>query len=327
MRAASERRSDVPLLEVRDLAVEFTTRHGTIRAVENVSLELWPGETLGIVGESGCGKSVTARSIMRLLPHNARIVGGEILFEGRNLLNLSDRDFRKIRGRSISMVLQDPMTSLNPVFRIGWQVDEAVTIQLGLVGAARHERTLDLLRSVNIPAPDARVENFPHEMSGGMRQRVISAVALAGNPKVLICDEPTTALDATIQAQFLALLRDLQKEYGLAIIFITHDFSVVAEMCDRVAVMYAGQVRERGNIFDIFDRAAHPYTKALLASVPKLGGMDRLITIPGQPPSGGQESKGCAFAPRCTVADSRCHTTPPPNAAIDPAHNALCWRV
>ncbi|WP_233713228.1 ABC transporter ATP-binding protein [Amaricoccus solimangrovi] len=307
--------------------MEFKTRHGEVRALDRVSFDLRAGETLGIVGESGSGKSVTARSIMRLLPRNARVTGGEIRYDGRDLLTLSDREFRGIRGKAISMVLQDPLTSLNPVFRIGWQVGEAVTIQQGLRGAARDARSVDLLRGVNIPAPEIRLHNYPHEMSGGMRQRVVSATALAGNPRILICDEPTTALDATIQAQFLNLLRGLQEAYGLAIIFITHDFSVVAEMCDRVAVMYSGQIRERGDVFEIFDHPAHPYTRALLASVPKLGETERLTTIPGQPPSSANKLPGCAFAPRCPIADSVCHASEPPDMALRDDHTSLCWRA
>jgi oligopeptide/dipeptide ABC transporter ATP-binding protein len=316
-----------PILEVKDLAVEFRTRQGVVRAVDGVSFDLRAGETLGLVGESGSGKSVTALTILRLLPRNATVVRGEILFHGQNLLALGNSSFRKIRGRAISMILQDPMTSLNPVFNIGWQVGEAVGVQQGLRGKMRVKKSIELLRSVQIPAPEARLQSFPHQLSGGMRQRVVGATSLAGNPQILICDEPTTALDATVQAQYLQLLREVQRKLNLALIFITHDFGIVAEMCDRIAVMYAGRIQEAGGVFELFDHPAHPYTRALLESVPQLGGSGRLASIPGQPPTPGEHLAGCPFAPRCQRANDKCLTGQPPREELSPEHWATCWRL
>ncbi|MHB1007502.1 MAG: ABC transporter ATP-binding protein [Chloroflexota bacterium] len=319
--------SKQPILQVRDLTIDFNTRFGAMRALDGVSFDLYAGETLGLVGESGSGKTVTCLAILRLLPRNATVIRGAITFDGHNLLTLDKGAFRRVRGRAISMILQDPMTSLNPVFEIGWQVMEAVGVQQGLRGESRARKAVDLLRSVQIPAPEARMHDYPHQLSGGMRQRVVGATSLAGNPQILICDEPTTSLDATIQAQYLQLLRDIQRKFGLALIFITHDFGIVAEMCDRIAVMYAGKIQETTGVFELFDYPAHPYTRALLESVPRLGLSGRLPSIPGQPPTPGDRLTGCPFAPRCHFADPNCFVAPPPRADLNDEHWATCWRL
>jgi len=315
------------ILEVEDLVIDFRTRHGTVRALNGVSFELRAGETLGLVGESGSGKSVTSLAILGLLPRNATVVRGRVRLNGVDTLGLTEGELRKLRGRVMSMVLQDPMTSLNPVFTVGWQIGEAVRLISGGDGASVTRKVIDLLRRVRIPAPEARMRNYPHQMSGGMRQRSVGAIALAGPPQLLIADEPTTSLDATIQAQYLELLREIQKELGLTVIFITHDFGIVAEICDRVAVMYAGRIVETADVFQLFDRPSHPYTRALLESVPQLGRTDRLRSIPGQPPAAGETIRGCPFAPRCPLADDRCRTADPPKVDVSVDHWALCWRA
>lgn len=314
-----------PILEVKELVVTFRTRGGVVTAVDGLNLVLQAGETLGIVGESGSGKSVSSLAILGLLPPNAT-VAGSVRLRGREIVGLAERDLRTIRGRSVSLVLQDPMTALNPVFTVGWQIAESVHLASGRRVDAR-SRVLELLEKVHITAPNDRIRSYPHHLSGGMRQRVVSAMALAGTPEVLIADEPTTSLDATIQAQYLQLLREIQRDTALAIIFITHDFGIVAELCDRVAVMYSGRIVETGSVVDIFDSPAHPYTRGLLGSIPRLGQREPLRSIPGQPPAGNEVHPGCPFAPRCAHADDRCRTLQPPEVAIEPGHSAMCWKA
>jgi oligopeptide/dipeptide ABC transporter ATP-binding protein len=300
-----------------------------VRAVDGVSLVLREGETLGLVGESGCGKTMTALSILRLLPRPAgRIVGGQILLEGEDLLAKSEREMRRIRGRRISMILQDPQTSLNPVFSIGNQLTEALRIHSrdGVKGLWR--RAEEALRRVKVAAPGQRLRDFPHQMSGGMKQRVVGAIAVSCEPRVLIADEPTTALDVTIQLQYLALLKEIQARTGVAVLFITHDFGIVARMCDRVAVMYAGRIVESGPVRDLFAVPRHPYTQALMAAVPKLEAtVERLQSIEGQPPALHRLPPGCRFAPRCPYADDRCQREYPPTFTVGPAQAAACWRL
>ena len=289
------------ILEVEDLRTYFRTRFGTVKAVDGVSFTLRKGETLGIVGESGCGKSVTMLSMMRLVPiPPGRIVSGKIVLDGEDLLQLSEGEMTKIRGSKIALIIQDPMTSLNPVFTIGSQVAEAIRLHQNLSKKGVMAQALEVLRKVNIPAAESRMRDYPHQMSGGMRQRVVGAIGISCEPMVLIADEPTTSLDVTIQAQYLKLLKDIQKESDLSIIFITHDFGIVAKMCDRVAVMYAGKIVEMGSVRDIFNNPSHPYTEALLASVPKMEeDVERLYSIEGQPPTLHDLPEGCPFAPRC----------------------------
>lgn len=313
------------VLEIDDLVVEFQTRHGAVRAVNGVDLQLRRGETLGLVGESGSGKSVTALSVLGLLPRNARIVRGSIRVHGSDVLTASGDTLRKLRGRIVSMVLQDPMTSLNPAFTIGWQVAEAVKHVASGPRSFVRSRVIQLLAQMGIPAPEDRIRTYPHQMSGGMRQRSVSAIALAGPPEILLADEPTTSLDATIQAQYLRLLTTAQSQLGVAILFITHDFGIVAEVCDRVAVMYAGRVVETADVAQLFDHPSHPYTRALLDSVPRLGQSERLRSIPGQPPAAGHTAPGCPFAPRCPLADERCRVEAPPRIPVAEGHWAECW--
>jgi oligopeptide/dipeptide ABC transporter ATP-binding protein len=291
------------VLEVRNLSTQFTTKWGTVKAVDDVSCSVRRGETLGIVGESGSGKSVTALSLMRLVPSPAgRIVGGEVILNGRDLLELSEKEMTAVRGSEISMILQDPMQALNPVFTIGNQVGETIAIHQGLKGGALWAKVIDLLKKVRIPAPEARAKDYPHQMSGGMRQRVVGAIGISSAPSVIIADEPTTSLDVTIQAAYLRLLRQIQEEQGVAIIFITHDFGVVAKMCDRVAVMYAGRIVEMADVRTIFNRPLHEYTKALMASVPKVEeDVEQLPQLDGQPPLLHDLPPGDAFAPRSTL--------------------------
>ena len=303
---ASDSRIGDVVLEVKDLQTYFVTRWGVTKAVDGVSFNLRKGETLGIVGESGSGKSVTVSSVMRLIPSPpGHIVGGEILLEGENLLDLDESDMNKVRGDKIAMVLQDPMTALNPVFDIEDQVGEALKIHEGLKGTGLKETVIDMLRKVRIPAPDTRMKDYPHQLSGGMRQRVVGAIGISCNPSVLIADEPTTSLDATIQAQYLNLLRDLQEDTGGGIIFITHDFGIVAKMCDRVAVMYAGKIVEQGTVTEIFDNPLHPYTEALIRSVPRMEeNVERLYAIPGNPPNVTNRPSGCNFQPNCDAKEN-----------------------
>jgi oligopeptide/dipeptide ABC transporter ATP-binding protein len=319
----------VALLEVEDLKTHLFSRRGVNKAVDGVSFTIDAGRSLGLVGESGSGKSMTALSILRLVPRsNARIVAGSIRFNGEDLLAKSEREMRRIRGASIAIILQDPMTSLNPVFSIGYQVGEAVGLHEGLNGKARLDRVIDSLRRVRIPSPETRVNAYPHQFSGGMRQRVVGAIAIACRPKLLIADEATTALDATIQLQYLDLLRGLREDLGLALLFITHDLGIVARMCDDVAVMYAGRIVEQANVQDIFDRPAHPYTKALLAASPRFDErVERLYAIPGTAAGGYHESPGCSFAPRCSFAQPRCHAAKPPLTRLGPHHTVECWRA
>ena len=321
--------SDDTVLDVRDLHTHFFLRRGVVKAVDGVSFALRRGEVLGLVGESGCGKSVTALSLLRLLPKAAaRTVQGEVLLEGEDLLTKSDREMREIRGRKIAMILQDPQTSLNPVFTIGNQLREAIVKHLRVQGAAIVERAIETLRKVRLAAPEQRMHQYPHQMSGGMKQRVVGAIAISCEPRVMIADEPTTALDVTIQLQYLELLKELQQDTDMAMLFITHDFGVVAKMCDRVAVMYAGRIVENGPVREVFDNPAHPYTQALIASVPKMRDqVERLRTIEGQPPEFTKLPDGCRFAPRCPHADARCHSTYPSVFSIGANHTAACWRA
>lgn len=290
------------LLEIDNLSVGFDTEAGLVRAVDGVSLRLDPGQTLGLVGESGCGKSVTATSILRLVPQPpGRILSGAIRFNGVDILGLPAADLPRLRGKDIAMIFQDPMTSLNPVFTVERQIDEVLELRFGLDKAAAHKRAIEILRRVDIADPAARLANYPHEMSGGMKQRVMIAMALLCEPQLLIADEPTTALDVTIQAQILHLIHELQKNSGTAVLFITHDMGVVAEMCDQVAVMYAGRVVEQSDVIDIFKRSRHPYTRGLLRSLPQKGGAKKgaLQTIEGVVPSLLNPPPGCRFADRC----------------------------
>ena len=317
------------VLQVDGLKTYFETRWGTVKAVDGVSFNLRRGETLGIVGESGSGKSVTMLSLMRLIPEPpGRIVDGQILLEGQDLVQMTDKEMSEIRGSQIALIIQDPMTSLNPVFSIGNQVGEAIKIHQDIPKRTVVQQVLDVLRKVNIPAAETRVRDYPHQMSGGMRQRVVGAIGISCEPIVLIADEPTTSLDVTIQAQYLKLLKELQEASDIGLIFITHDFGIVAKMCDRVAVMYAGRIVEMGDVRDIFNHPSHPYTEALLASVPKLEeDVDRLYSIEGQPPTLHDLPTGCPFAPRCQYVMDKCETTYPPQYDVSGSHYAACWRL
>ena len=318
---------DRPVVLVRDLSTHIVTRWGTIRAVDGVSFSVGEGETLGLVGESGSGKSMTCLSLIRLIPRPAaRIVGGQVLLDGDDLLARSEAEMQQIRGRKVAMILQDPMSSLNPVFSIGMQVREAAGMYHHLRGRALTERAAALLGAVRIPSPEARLRAFPHQLSGGMRQRVVGAMAIAAPPRLLIADEPTTSLDLTIQAQYLGLLKDLQRAHRLAMIFVTHNLGIVARMCDRVAVMYAGRIVEMGPVRRIFRQPAHPYTRALLASIPRLRTRHgRLTAIEGQPPDLASLPPGCAFAPRCPEAMDRCRVEAPPESPVAEGQVTRCW--
>ena len=330
MRAGSD-----ALLEVAGLQTFFYTRHGIVKAVDGVSFSVRPAETLAIVGESGCGKSVTALSLMRLVPDPpGRIVGGTVRLAGADLLALDEEAMRDVRGKDISMIFQEPMTSLNPVMTVGKQIAEALLLHEGLSRAAAQRKAVDMLRLVRIPEPQQRAKEYPHQLSGGMRQRAMIAMALACNPKVLIADEPTTALDVTIQAQILEIILELQHKLGTAVILITHDLGVVAETAQRVIVMYAGRKVEEATVEELFARPLHPYTHGLLASIPRLGlmrgeaaGADgRLQEIPGIVPALSNLPEGCAFAPRCAFAEERCRQAYPPYEEKRPGHWAACWR-
>ena len=321
-----------PLLEVNDLKTHFFTRDGVVRAVDGVSFSIEPGETLALVGESGCGKSVTSLSIMRLIASPpGRVVGGSIRFDGRDLLALSEPAMRKVRGNDISMIFQEPMTSLNPVLTIGHQIAESLVLHRGMSRADAMARTIELLRLVHIPEPARRAAEYPHQMSGGMRQRVMIAMALACDPKLLIADEPTTALDVTIQAQILDLMRELQAKTGTAILLITHDLGVVAEMAQRVVVMYAGRKVEEAPVGELFARPRHPYTRGLMNSMPRLGeghgSRARLVEIPGMVPSLREPLAGCAFAARCGHAVERCRVDVPAFEPKAPGHSVACWEA
>lgn len=327
--AATGALADEPLLSVRDLRVEFRTRNTTVHAVNGISYDLRPGDTLGIVGESGCGKSVSSLAVLGILPKPAgRVAGGSVRFAGRDLLTMSDRDLRGIRGNDIAMVFQDPMTSLNPVLTVGRQITESLTTHLGMSKRDASTRAGDLLDRVGIPDAHRRLRAYPHQFSGGMRQRVMIAMAIACNPKVLIADEPTTALDVTIQAQILELLRDLVETERMALVLVTHDLGVVAGVCARTHVMYAGRFVETGPTRALFAKPRHPYTVGLLASVPRLDavGHQRLQPITGAPPDMRSLPQGCAFAPRCTYATDRSREVRPdlePDPA-DPTHRYAC---
>ena len=317
------------VLDVQDLQTHFHTKFGTVKAVDGVTFSLKRGETMGIVGESGSGKSVTVLSLMRLVPiPPGEIVGGKIFLDGEDILELSELEMVKVRGSKIAMILQDPMTSLNPVFQVGSQVGEAIHIHQKLQGNTLLDRVIHVLRQVKIPAAESRIKDYPHQLSGGMRQRVVGAISISCEPKVLIADEPTTSLDATVQAQYLKLLKDIQEESELAIVFITHDLGIVAKTCDKVAVMYAGRIVETGNVRDIFYSPKHPYTEALLGSLPRLDvDVTRLDSIPGQPPALHDLPPGCPFAPRCKYAMDKCLEEYPPVYTINEGHSARCWRL
>ena len=322
--------ADTALLEVSGLRTHFFSEDGITRAVDGVSFTIAPGETLGIVGESGCGKSVTALSIMRLLPRKSgRVVGGSVSFEGHDLLSLDEAQMRNVRGNRIAMIFQEPMTSLNPLHTIGEQIAEAVRIHEGLSNDRALARAEEMLRLVHIPDARRRLADYPHQFSGGMRQRVMIAMALACSPKLLIADEPTTALDVTIQAQILRLMLELKSRIGAAIILITHDLGVVAETCQRVIVMYAGRTVEEAEVGELFDHPAHPYTRGLLDSIPARSPMRRrrLAEISGIVPSLREPVAGCSFAPRCALATARCRAEAPPMIVLGRGHQSACWRA
>jgi peptide/nickel transport system ATP-binding protein len=318
----------MPLLEVDELSVRFDTDDGTVHAVDRMSFDLDPGEVLGIVGESGCGKSVTCMSFVRLLPETAT-VSGSVRFDGVDLLSLPPRRLRRVRGRQISYVFQEPMTSLNPVFTVGRQIGEVLERHLGLSGSSARARALELLELVRIPAPDRRLDEYPHQLSGGMRQRVMIAMALACDPKVLVADEPTTALDVTIQAGILDLMRDIRERLGTAIVLITHNLGVVADIADRVVVMYAGRKAEEATVDDLFAHPQHPYTIGLLGAIPRpYEGEEsraRLQEIPGRVPSLHELPQACAFADRCPRADARSRSEVPPFDEVRPHHFVACF--
>jgi len=316
-----------PILDVRDLRTYFITSHSVVKAVDGVSFHVDENETLGIVGESGCGKTATCLSILRLIPEpTGRIIGGKILFDGQDILAMSEKQVQKLRGRKISMILQDPMVSLNPVFTIGDQIGEAIATHAKTKGPSLVAKVIEALKLVRIPAPEARIRDYPHQMSGGMKQRVVGAISISCRPRLLIADEPTTSLDVTVQAQYLQLLKDIQRELSMAIIFVTHDFGIVATMCDRVTVMYAGKIVESAPVRDIFYRPAHYYTSCLLKAVPKLKTkVDTLVSIEGQPPKLDNLPDGCRFAPRCARADDRCRRDEPPLLALGDDHYVSCW--
>ena len=323
------------VLEIEDLQTHFFTADGVVRAVDGVSYDVRRGETLGVVGESGCGKSVTALSILRLVASPpGRIVGGAIRLEGRNLLEATETEMEDVRGNEISMIFQEPMTSLNPLFTVGKQISEAIALHQGVSKRDAMDRAVDMLRQVHIPEPERRAHEYPHQLSGGMRQRVMIAMALSCNPKVLIADEPTTALDVTIQAQILDLMREAQREQGQAVILITHDMGVVAENADRVVVMYAGRKVEEAEVDELFDHPGHPYTEGLLGAIPSLeaaahseSGRGRLNEIEGMVPSLANLPPGCTFAPRCIYASDRCRQEFPPLEHHRPGHWVACWHA
>src|SRR3954464_3613323 len=320
-----------PVLEVRSLRTQFMTQDGVVKAVDDVSFYVMPGETLGVVGESGSGKSMTGLSIMRLIPSPpGKIANGQVLFEGKDIIKMSDGQVRSIRGNKIAMIFQDPMTSLNPVLTVNRQISEALELHLKMDKSAARKRSIELLTEVGIPSAESRIDDYPHQFSGGMRQRVMIAMALACNPKLLIADEPTTALDVTIQAQILDLMRDLKTRLGSAIMLITHDLGVVAEMAQRVVVMYAGRKVEEAPVGEIFANPQHPYTRGLLGAVPKLGsslsmqGRTKLAEIPGQVPSLRQRIQGCPVASRCLSATDLCRDVAPAVEEKRPGHRVAC---
>lgn len=319
--------SSQTLLQVKDLKTHFFLEDGVVPAVDGVSFHLNRGETLAVVGESGSGKSITATSIMRLIPNPpGRIVGGEILYNGQDLLKKTEKEMRDIRGNRISMIFQEPMTSLNPVFRVGHQISESLMIHQGLNKKDALEKSIEMLRLTGIPSPEKRVHDFPHQMSGGMRQRVMIAMALCCRPELLIADEPTTALDVTIQAQILDLMLELKEQMGTAIIMITHDLAVVAEVADRAVVMYCGKLVEEAPVLELFDEPLHPYTRGLLKSIPHINSkQEKLYMIEGMVPPLTNLPVGCAFAPRCPEATPRCHVERPELREISPGRRVSCW--
>ncbi|MBI4758306.1 MAG: ABC transporter ATP-binding protein [Chloroflexi bacterium] len=316
------------LLQVKNLKTQFFTQDGVVKAVDDVSFDLDEGETLGIVGESGCGKSVTVLSVMRLIPQPpGKIVGGQVIFDGEDLLKVDDEEIRRVRGNKIAMVFQDPMTSLNPVLTINRQVSEALELHLGMNKDESRKRSIELLEIVGIPEAAKRIDDYPHQFSGGMRQRVMIAMALSCNPQLLIADEPTTALDVTIQAQIIELVKRLKKELGMAVIWITHDMGVVAGMCERVIVMYAGHIAESARVSDIYADPRHPYTLGLLGSIPRLDAArkSKLTPIEGLPPDLINAPPGCPFAPRCAWVMDTCHQEYPRLRGVGPGHEIACW--
>ena len=319
-----------PLLEVSDLRTSYTAHRGerAVHAVDGITFTINKGECLGLVGESGSGKTTACLSVVGLLPKAAQVETGSIKFDGRELVGLSAAAMNEIRGRRISMILQDPMASLNPLLTIADQVAEPAFYHRRQRGPGLRKRVLELLEAVRIPSPERRMTEFPHQMSGGMRQRVVGAIALSAGPELIIADEPTTNLDVTIQAQYLSLLKDLQRRTGVALLFVTHNLGIVARMCDRVAVMYAGRIVEQGPVRELFKAPRHPYTQALLSSIPRLGSKDPLRAIPGQPPDLSQLAPGCAFEPRCPHAFGPCaQDPPPPDLTIGDNHLARCWML
>jgi peptide/nickel transport system ATP-binding protein len=315
------------LLKVKGLKTQFMSDGRIIPAVDGVDLIINKSETLGIVGESGCGKSVTALSVMRLLPKTgARITEGEIIYNGKNLLKLSEDEMRKIRGNEISMVFQEPMTSLNPVYTIGKQLCESVMLHRGYSKKQARDHAIEMLKKVHIPRAEKIIDEYPHQLSGGMRQRVMIAMAMSCDPQLLIADEPTTALDVTIQAQILDLMRELREQHGASIMLITHDLGVVAEMCDRVVVMYAGQVVEQADVYTLFENPSHPYTQGLMKSIPKVDAdQDRLDSIPGNVPLPGSVKQGCRFASRCPYVEEKCLAESPPLFELKDGQFSRCW--
>ena len=327
MAEASSQSNGPPLLDIIDLKTYFHTDEGTVTSVDGVSFDARAGETVGVVGESGCGKSVTALSVMRLIPvPPGEIVGGRILFDGEDLVAATESRMRQIRGGQIGMIFQEPMTSLNPVFTVGDQILEAVRLHLKLSASEGRERVIEMLDKVGIPSPRQRVDEYPHQMSGGMRQRVMIAMALSCNPKLLIADEPSTALDVTIQAQILDLIRALQDEFGMAVLMITHDLGVIAETAHRVVVMYASKIVEKAESTELFGHPVHPYTQGLFRSIPSiLGGHDRLETIEGTVPNPLEFPAGCKFHTRCAFATEHCAEHEPPLREVSEGHDAACW--
>jgi oligopeptide/dipeptide ABC transporter ATP-binding protein len=316
-----------PVLQVKDLKTQFFTDDGVVQAVDGVSFDLYPGETLGIVGESGCGKSVTALSILRLIQRPGRIVAGQILFKGSDIVTMSEEDVREIRGKDIAMIFQDPLSSLNPVLKVGFQIEEAMEAHEKVSGKSARSRTIELLKQVRIPAAESRVNDYPFQFSGGMRQRAMIAMGLANQPSILIADEPTTALDVTVQAQILELLRDLNRDLKTSIMMITHNMGVVAGLCTRVLVMYAGRIVEQGPVEQIFKNPQHPYTWSLLRSIPRLDSdrHDRLLSIDGLPPDLIKPPAGCRFNPRCQFKIDRCRHDDPPLMNVGADQDAACW--
>jgi oligopeptide/dipeptide ABC transporter ATP-binding protein len=317
-----------PLLQIEDLHTQFFTSRGVVRAVDGVSFHINSGETLGVVGESGCGKTITALSILRLVPEPGRITSGRILFRGNDVTKMDDDEIRDLRGNDVSMIFQDPMTSLNPVTRIGPQIEEAMTAHNRFTGAQAKSRVVELLKRVRVPSAESRVKDYPHQFSGGMRQRAMIAMALANEPALIIADEPTTALDVTVQAQIIQLMKQLNRELGTAMMLITHNMALIASLCERVVVMYAGRVVEEGPVERIFTNPQHPYTWSLLRSVPRVdeARKDRLVSIKGLPPDLLNSPKGCKFHPRCPFVIDKCKTEPEPGLEqVAPGHLARCW--